>query len=44
MVQIYYQLIVTGKKTINQVPDRVKEEVRELLKANGYAELANPVV
>lgn len=31
MAKIYYRRIVTGKITIDDVPDRWKEEVRALL-------------
>ena len=40
MARIYYQLIIDGSKTINDVPDRIKDEVVTLLEDNGYAELA----
>ena len=40
MARIYYQLIIDGSKSINDVPDRIKDEVVALLKDNGYAELA----
>ncbi len=40
MARIYYQLIIDGSKTINDVPDRIKDEVVALLEDNGYAELA----
>ena len=41
MTQIYYNLIIQGMKTLDQVPERIREEVKELLIENGYAELAN---
>lgn len=32
MVQIYAQLILNGKKTIENVPEKIRAEVEELLK------------
>lgn len=31
MAVIYVALIIKGKKTFSQVPDRIKEQVRQLL-------------
>jgi len=31
MAIIYATLIIKGKKTINDVPDRIKEQVKEIL-------------
>ena len=35
MVELYVSLILKGKRTINQVPVRIREEVKELLKEEG---------
>lgn len=35
MVQIYYQLIKSGKKTIDEVPEKIREEVKALLEQDG---------
>ena len=32
MVELYVSLILKGKRTIDQVPVRLREEVKELLK------------
>ena len=32
MVELYVSLILKGKRTIDQVPVRIREEVKELLK------------
>lgn len=31
MVQVYVDLILKGKKTINDVPERIREQVRKAL-------------
>lgn len=36
MAKIYAELIVKGKKTIDDVPERLKEEVIQILKDWGY--------
>lgn len=41
MAKVFYQLIISGDRTINDVPARIKEEVIRLLEENGYADLAN---
>ena len=43
MAQIYYNLIIAGKKTINDVPSNLKDDVIFLLEENGYPELASAV-
>ena len=40
MSQIYFNLIVNGKKKLSQVPERNREEVKALLIEKGYPELA----
>lgn len=35
MAKIYAELIRKGKKTIDDVPERIRAEVMELLKENG---------
>ena len=35
----YYNLIITGGRTINDVPARIRPEVVDLLNENGYHEL-----
>ena len=35
MVELYASLILKGKRTIEQVPVRIREEVRKLLKEEG---------
>lgn len=44
MIQIYYNLIVSGLKTIDDVPQKIRADVILLLEENGHAELAHPVV
>lgn len=36
MVQVYVDLIKKGKKTINDVPERIREQVRKVLEDQGY--------
>lgn len=40
MEKIYEALIIKGKKTIADVPEKIREEVRQLLFEDGYTELA----
>ena len=35
MAQIYAQLIKLGKKTIDEVPEKIREEVKALLEQDG---------
>lgn len=34
MAKIYYNLIKKGLKTIDEVPEKIREEVRKLLEEN----------
>lgn len=36
MVQVYVDLILNGKKTIDDVPERIIEHVRKALEDQGY--------
>lgn len=36
MAKIYADLIMKGKKTIDDVPEKLKSQVLEILKAAGY--------
>lgn len=36
MVQVYVDLILKGKKTIDDVPERIREQVRKALEDQGY--------
>lgn len=40
MVKIYANLIIKGIKTIDDVPTRIKDEVRQELVKEGHHELA----
>lgn len=40
MAMLWAQQIMLGKKTFNQVPRLLKDQVRELLNDSGFAELA----
>lgn len=40
MAKVYASLIIKGMKTINDVPENIREEVRQLLIEMGYPELA----
>lgn len=40
MAKIYATLIIKGKKTINDVPAKIRDEVRQVLIDEGYPELA----
>lgn len=40
MIKIYADLIIKGKKTFADVPDKIKDKVRETLIDLGYGELA----
>ena len=33
MIELYYQLVIAGKRTIEQVPERYRAEVQEMLNA-----------
>ena len=34
MAKIYYNLVKKGLKTIDEVPEKIREEVKKLLKEN----------
>lgn len=36
MAKIYYNLIKKGLKTIDEVPEKIREEVRKLLEENNW--------
>ena len=36
MAKIYYNLVKKGLKTINEVPEKIREEVRKLLEENNW--------
>ena len=36
MVQVYVKLIVSGRRTIDQVPSSIREDVIQALKEFGY--------
>lgn len=36
MVQVYVDLIIKGKKTIDDVPERIREQVRKALEDQDY--------
>lgn len=36
MVQVYVDLILKGKKTIDDVPKQIREQVRKALEDQGY--------
>lgn len=36
MVQVYVDLILKGKKMIDDVPERIREQVRKALEDQGY--------
>lgn len=40
MARVYAELIRKGRKTFSEVPDKIKEEVRQVLTVLGYGELA----
>ena len=39
MAVVYANLIIKGKKTIDEVPEKIKNEVKEILIEKGFAEL-----
>lgn len=39
MAQVYAALIVKGRKTIDQVPEKLKDEVKQILIDEGHPEL-----
>lgn len=40
MEQVYANLIIKGRKTIDEVPAKIKEAVVEILTIRGFPELA----
>lgn len=42
MVELYTRLIISKRRTIDSVPDRMKSEVAERLKALGYDANGDP--
>ena len=43
MVDLYVALIINGRRTINEVPERYREQVRADLLALGLDENGNPL-
>lgn len=39
MAKIYANLIIKGQKTIDDVPQKIREEVKEILIQKGFEEL-----
>lgn len=39
MEKVYANIILKGKKTIDEVPDRIRDTVRQILIDRGYPEL-----
>lgn len=40
MAKVYASLIIKGMKTINDVPENIRGEVKQILIDSGYPELA----
>ena len=40
MEKVYANIILKGKMTIDEVPDRIRDAVRQILIDKGYPELA----
>lgn len=40
MAKIYAALIIKGKKSIGDVPEKIRDEVRQVLMDEGHPELA----
>lgn len=40
MANIYATLIIKGKKSISEVPEKIRDEVRQVLIDEGHPELA----
>lgn len=36
MAEVYYLLILQGRKTLAEVPEKIREQVKELLIEGGY--------
>ena len=43
MIELYYQLVIAGKRTFSQVPVRYQEAVKADLLALGLDENGNPL-
>ena len=39
MAAVYANLIIKGKKTIDEVPEKIREEVKTILTEKGFPEL-----
>lgn len=39
MPKIYFNLIVKKEKTLNEVPEKIRDDVKKLLIENGYEHL-----
>lgn len=37
MAKVYADLIIKGKKTLEDVPEKLREQVKKILKERGYA-------
>lgn len=40
MAKVYADLIIKGKKVIDEVPEKLRDEVRQILTDRGFSELA----
>lgn len=40
MAAVYANLIIKGKKTIDEVPEKIRDEVKAVLTEKGFTELA----
>lgn len=40
MADVYANLIIKGKKMIEEVPEKIRDEVKQILTDRGHAELA----
>lgn len=40
MAAVYANLIIKGKKTIDEVPEKIRDEVKAVLTEKGFPELA----
>jgi hypothetical protein len=43
MAKVYADLIIKGRKSIEEVPEHIKEEVMSILAERGYPELAKSI-
>ena len=39
MAEVYANLIIKGKKTIGEVPEKIRDEVKAILTEKGFPEL-----